>query len=120
MTFADIALGYGAANVLGRLRCVTAQLQLQFVASPQIGDFITCRPEVVRHHASDLHARPHRCRRQDHRECRRNLEGAGTKTALMRRPTRTCGPHPSAAAKRHPIWPACRRCGARSAPRPPH
>ena len=48
MTFADIALGYGAADVLGNLRCATAQLQLQFVASPQVGDFITCRPEIVR------------------------------------------------------------------------
>jgi acyl-coenzyme A thioesterase PaaI-like protein len=48
MTFADICLGYGAAEALGDVRCVTAHLQLHFVSSARIGEFITCRPELVR------------------------------------------------------------------------
>lgn len=48
MTFADIGLGYGAARALGASNMVTAQLQLHFVAGGRIGDFITCKPEVVR------------------------------------------------------------------------
>ena len=48
MTFADIALGIGVAGALGGPYCATAQLQLQFVAAAQIGDFITCKPELIR------------------------------------------------------------------------
>jgi acyl-coenzyme A thioesterase PaaI-like protein len=48
MTFADIGLGYGAADALGGQHCATAQLQVQFVAIARFGDFITCRPELVR------------------------------------------------------------------------
>ena len=48
MTFADIALGYGAVETLGDTRGATAQLQIQFVATAHLGDFITCRPELVR------------------------------------------------------------------------
>lgn len=52
MTFADICLGYGAVDALdGRPRCVTAQLQVQFVSGARMGDFITCRPELVRRSA---------------------------------------------------------------------
>lgn len=49
MTFADIALGSGAAKLLGeeRFRAVTASLQTQFVAVARLGEFISCRPEVV-------------------------------------------------------------------------
>jgi len=47
-TFADIALGYGAVECLAHTHCATAQLQIQFVATANLGDFITCRPELVR------------------------------------------------------------------------
>jgi len=48
MTFADIALGWVAADALGHHRCVTAQLALQFVASPRVGEFVFCQAELVR------------------------------------------------------------------------
>lgn len=48
MTFADIALGWIAADALGHSRCVTAQLAIQLVSSPRIGDFISCQAELVR------------------------------------------------------------------------
>jgi acyl-coenzyme A thioesterase PaaI-like protein len=48
MIFADIALGYGAVESLAHTHCATAQLQMQFVATANLGDFITCRPELVR------------------------------------------------------------------------
>jgi acyl-coenzyme A thioesterase PaaI-like protein len=48
MTFADIALGFRASDAIGGAACVTAQLQLQFVAGARLGEFITCRPELVR------------------------------------------------------------------------
>jgi acyl-coenzyme A thioesterase PaaI-like protein len=48
MTFADIALGYAVVRMLGAPRCATVQLQMQFVASPQVDEFISCRPEIVR------------------------------------------------------------------------
>lgn len=48
MTFADICLGYAASRALGGTRCVTAQMQVHFVAAAKIGEFIRCRPEVVR------------------------------------------------------------------------
>jgi uncharacterized protein (TIGR00369 family) len=49
MTFADIALGSGAARRLGvpRFNGVTASLNTQFVAVAHVGEFISCRPEVV-------------------------------------------------------------------------
>lgn len=48
MTFADIALGWVAADALGSTQCVTAQLAIQFVSSPRMGEFICCRAELVR------------------------------------------------------------------------
>ena len=48
MTFADLGLGYGVARVLGGANCSTAQLQLQFVAVAKIGEFVSCKPEVIR------------------------------------------------------------------------
>jgi acyl-coenzyme A thioesterase PaaI-like protein len=48
MTFADIALGFGAADALGAKHLVTAQLQTHFVAGSRVGDFIHCAPELVR------------------------------------------------------------------------
>lgn len=51
MTFADIALGYAAADALGGSHLVTAQLQLHFVAGGRTGEFITCHPELVRRSA---------------------------------------------------------------------
>ena len=48
-TFADIALGSGAAKRLGqpRFNGVTASLSTQFVAVAHVGEFICCKPEVV-------------------------------------------------------------------------
>lgn len=49
MTFADIALGCGTAHATGgQAHFVTAQMQVYFTAAAQVGDFITCHPEVVR------------------------------------------------------------------------
>lgn len=48
MMFADTSLGYGVCDALGGFNCATAQLQLQFVAAARIGEFFTCRPELVR------------------------------------------------------------------------
>jgi uncharacterized protein (TIGR00369 family) len=49
MTFADIALGYAVAHATaGTAHFVTAQMQVYFTAAAQVGDFITCHPEVVR------------------------------------------------------------------------
>ena len=49
MTFADISLGYAVVNALGGANCVPVQLQTQFVSSARMGEFITCRAELVRH-----------------------------------------------------------------------
>lgn len=48
MTFADIALGYPVARALGHSRCVTVHLHLYFTASPKLGQFISCEPEITR------------------------------------------------------------------------
>ncbi|MCB2060836.1 MAG: PaaI family thioesterase [Novosphingobium sp.] len=48
MTFADVALGAGVADVIGHANCATAQLQFQFASAARAGSFITCNPEVVR------------------------------------------------------------------------
>jgi uncharacterized protein (TIGR00369 family) len=48
MTFADIALGWGAAEALNGASCVTAQLQIHFVSGAKVGEFVSCKPEVVR------------------------------------------------------------------------
>ncbi len=49
MTFADMAMGLGTAYALeGKGLFVTAQLAVQFVGAAQIGEFITCQPELVR------------------------------------------------------------------------
>lgn len=49
MTFADMALGLacGVAND-GQGNFVTAQLSVQFTASANVGDAVTCEPEVIR------------------------------------------------------------------------
>jgi acyl-coenzyme A thioesterase PaaI-like protein len=48
MTFADIALGVGAADALAGGPLVTAQLQYQFAGGVPMGCLITCKPELVR------------------------------------------------------------------------
>lgn len=49
MTFADMALGLGVGSVTGEeAMFVTAQMAVQFVGPANVGDFITCQPEVVR------------------------------------------------------------------------
>ncbi len=48
MTFADVALGMAVTDLLGAPTCATVSLQVQFVAAAKVGQFVTCRPEVVR------------------------------------------------------------------------
>lgn len=48
MTFADIALGVGAADAITGQSYVTVQLQYQFAGGVPIDSLITCAPELVR------------------------------------------------------------------------
>jgi acyl-coenzyme A thioesterase PaaI-like protein len=49
MTFADMAMGIGVGHALGgSSQFVTAQMAVQFVAAANVGELITCQPEVVR------------------------------------------------------------------------
>ena len=48
MTLADNALGFAVMEAIGGLGCATAQLQIQFVAAARLGDFVVCRPELIR------------------------------------------------------------------------
>ncbi len=50
-SFADIGLGSGIHAVLGEVayRCVTAALNIQYLSVARVGEFVTVRPEVVRH-----------------------------------------------------------------------
>lgn len=48
MTFADHAIGLGAWEAAGRRPCVTMQLDTQFVAAVRRGDFVECRPHLIR------------------------------------------------------------------------
>lgn len=48
MTFADIALGYKIVKTVGRPWLATAQLQLHFVSAARVGDFVICRPEIIK------------------------------------------------------------------------
>src|ERR1700744_4444583 len=57
MTFAGLGIGYGASRALGGSNCSTAELLLQFVAVAKIGDFVSCKPEVVRKTARLIFAR---------------------------------------------------------------
>ncbi len=58
MTFADMAMGVGVAHATGmKAMFVTAQLQVHFTAAAQVGDFITCRPEIVRKTSSMVFVR---------------------------------------------------------------
>ncbi len=48
MTFADHAMGAIAWEAGGRRKCVTMQLDTQFLSAAIPGDFVECRGEVVR------------------------------------------------------------------------
>lgn len=48
MTFADIALGCGAADAITGHSYVTVQLQYQFAGGAKVGSLLTCAPELVR------------------------------------------------------------------------
>ena len=48
MTFADHAIGFVAWEAAGRRKCVTMQLENQFLAAVKHGDFVECETEVVR------------------------------------------------------------------------
>jgi acyl-coenzyme A thioesterase PaaI-like protein len=53
LTLADVSLGYAVIQQLGAMNCVTAQLQTQFISAARVGEFIVCRPQVLRQ-SSDL------------------------------------------------------------------
>lgn len=48
MTYADMGLGVAVSDSLGHNRCATLSLQTQFVSVARIGEFITCKAEVIR------------------------------------------------------------------------
>jgi acyl-coenzyme A thioesterase PaaI-like protein len=48
MTFADVALGIAAVDAIGKQHCATSQLSYSFAGAGRVGDFVTCRPELVR------------------------------------------------------------------------
>jgi acyl-coenzyme A thioesterase PaaI-like protein len=48
MTFADMGLGLAVSDALGHNRCATLSLQNQFVSVARVGEFITCKAEVIR------------------------------------------------------------------------
>ncbi len=50
MSLADVGLGAGIRPVHGDLcyRCVTASLNVQFLAVARVGDFISVTPEILR------------------------------------------------------------------------
>jgi len=48
MSFTDLGLGLAVADELGGQGFVTASLQVQFIGMARVGEFITCRPELVR------------------------------------------------------------------------
>jgi len=48
MTFADHAIGFVAWEAAGRRKCVTMQLENQFLAAVKHGDFVECDTEIVR------------------------------------------------------------------------
>ena len=58
MTFADMALGVATAHATGgKSHFVTAQMQVYFTAAAQVGDFVTCHPEVIRKTSSMVFVR---------------------------------------------------------------
>jgi acyl-coenzyme A thioesterase PaaI-like protein len=57
MTFADIVLGFAAAKASGNPYCVTVQMTYQFVGAAKIGDFVSCKAEIVRVTGSLVFAR---------------------------------------------------------------
>lgn len=48
MTFADIALGAPGARAMGGSNCVTTQLNTHFVSIARVGEFLYCKPQLVR------------------------------------------------------------------------
>jgi uncharacterized protein (TIGR00369 family) len=48
LTFADACLGYAIWNATDHSPCVTVSQQSNFLAAVDEGDFVVCRPEVVR------------------------------------------------------------------------
>lgn len=48
MTFADMALGCAVVDAVNGTPCATASLQTQFIAGARVGEFLTCRAEVIR------------------------------------------------------------------------
>jgi uncharacterized protein (TIGR00369 family) len=57
MTLSDVGMGLGVVDELGGLNCLTAELQIQFVATAKLGEFLVCKPELVRNAKSMLFMR---------------------------------------------------------------
>jgi len=48
MTFADIGLGAGVDAAIEGASSATASIQTHFISAARVGDFMTCKPEVIR------------------------------------------------------------------------
>lgn len=48
MTFADMGLGVAVGDVLGHNRVATISMQTQFISVARVGEFITCKAEIIR------------------------------------------------------------------------
>lgn len=48
MTFADMGLGVAVSDALGHNRCATISMQTQFISVARVGEFITCKAEIIR------------------------------------------------------------------------
>lgn len=48
LTFADSCFGYAIWDATDHAPCVTVSQQSNFIASADVGDLVTCRPELVR------------------------------------------------------------------------
>ena len=48
LTFSDACFGFAIWNATDHAPCVTVSQQSNFIAAVDEGDFVTCRPEVVR------------------------------------------------------------------------
>lgn len=48
MTFSDVGMGLGVVDALGAPKCATADLHIQFISAAKLGDFLICKPELIR------------------------------------------------------------------------
>lgn len=48
MTFSDVGMGLRVVDELGAPKCATTDLKIQFISAGKVGEFLVCRPEVMR------------------------------------------------------------------------